>query len=355
MNQVEDRLTSLLTRTADAIEVEPDVDRVLDPAPVILLSGPRSPRRRRAVVLLAGAAAAASVAVAAYWTGLAGQSDVEVEAPAGPTGGTEATGTVPRFVVTQEGWQIDYVDEASDDFGEMSFADGAGNSLQLARYPAEEYATRVEDHERGTPESWTVTIAGQEATVFDYGTSFLASWRHGDYGFELSGGTFATRETFEAVVATVEEVDESEWLAALPDDGVHPDERPAEVESVLAEIPVPPGLDTEDILSTMGRPFGTRDELQAAAVDAVVCGWINQWMEADDAGDSAARGQAVDAMASSRGWPPLAAKAGGPWTTYIWDVADAMADDVPAITEPGLDQGTGYLRHAQCPGAYPED
>src|SRR5262245_64143786 len=66
MSQLEDQLRSLLVRNADAVDVDPDINRVLDAAPVVLLTGraapsSQGPRGRRWKVVVAGVAAAACV------------------------------------------------------------------------------------------------------------------------------------------------------------------------------------------------------------------------------------------------------------------------------------------------------
>ena len=48
MNQTEDRLTSLFTRTADAVEVHQDLQRLVDTTAACSLDGPVAiPRKRR--------------------------------------------------------------------------------------------------------------------------------------------------------------------------------------------------------------------------------------------------------------------------------------------------------------------
>lgn len=350
MNDVEDRVTSLLTRTAEAVDVEPDIDRVLG-APresnvVPLSSGER--RRRRAAVMVVGAAAAVFVAIVAYSVSAPGQDDVEVNAPAASPGddatpgSAEPSSSLPRYVVTQDGWQLDYVDQPSSSYSETTFSDGADNSLQLTSFKGGP-PTTDED-----PRSWTMTIDGTPALAFDLTDYYSAWWFIGDYGFELRGDTFASREDFEAVAATVTQVDETEWLAALPEDMVHPDDLASEVDAALEGVSLPPGLDSEGVLAATDRRVGARDQVRTAAVDVVVCAWIQQWSDAKAAGDTDALNEAVSAMSSSREWPLLAEKAGGPWTQAIWEVADAMAADEPAEAWPDLMGTVDFLHVADC-------
>jgi hypothetical protein len=352
MNQLDDRLTSLLTRTAEAIEVQPDIERVLDPTPMVPLAGAQGPRPRRLAVLSAAVAAAAALIAVVLSIGGPDGRAVNVETPASPAGNAETPEVIPRFLVTQQGWRIISVDEPSRDFAEVTFEDDAGHGLVLTRYSAAEGGDREAQGRLGAQNSWTVTFAGHEATVFERsfsdGISLSAWWVDGDYGFELRSDSYTNPDDYRAVLATVTEVDEATWLAALPGDVVHPDDRTEVIESILAELPVPPDLDVE-ALTANTRPTSTSDQLQTDVTNAVICGWIQQWVDATDIGDNEARRQAVDAMATSHQWPPLVDKAGGPWTDYIWDVADAMTADVPLDAYPDIPQGTGYQRHVGCP------
>jgi hypothetical protein len=224
MNQLEDRLTSLLTRTAETIEVQPDIEKVLDPAPVVPLAGPQGPRRRRLAALSAAVAvAAALVAVVLSIDGPDG-SAVDVGSPASSPGNAATPDTIPRFLVTQQGWRIISVDEPSltlaRGFAEVTFEDDGGHGLLLTRYSAREGEERMAQGRLGAQGSWTVTIAGHEATVFERsfseGVSFSAWWVDGDYAFELRSDSYTNPDDFRAIVATVTEVDEATWLDALP-------------------------------------------------------------------------------------------------------------------------------------------
>lgn len=174
-------------------------------------------------------AAAAVLIVAAVVIGRPTQDNVDTETPATPAGdapAADANNTIPRYLVTQEGWGVDNFGE-DDTGGTTDFSDDAENLLELthgANYEAQ-YEALVEDRTQEGQDRSTTTIAGREAVLFeadDDGPSFEAFWLHDDYVFALRGDTFATREEFEAVAATVREVDEEAWSAALPEDLIHP-------------------------------------------------------------------------------------------------------------------------------------
>ena len=154
-------------------------------------------------------------------------------------------------------------------------------------------------------------------------------------------------EDYRAVAATVREVDQGTWLAALPAGTVAPDDRATAVEATLAELPVPDGLDVEALMAT-----GTANDshsMELEVTNAVICGWVQQWVDGTASGDTAAVDEATSAMTSSRQWPPLVETASGTMKEFVWDVADAMAAGVPLEQFPSLPQGTGYQRHLGCP------
>ena len=77
-------------------------------------------------------------------------------------------------------------------------------------------------------------------------------------------------EDYRAVAATVREVDQGTWLAALPAGTVAPDDRATAVEATLAELPVPDGLDVEALMAT-----GTANDahsMELEVTNAVICG-----------------------------------------------------------------------------------
>jgi hypothetical protein len=89
--------------------------------------------------------------------------------------------------------------------------------------------------------------------------------------------------------------------------------------------------------------------MELEVTNAVICGWVQQWVDATASGDTAAVHEATSAMTSSRQWPPLVETASGTMQEFVWDVADAMAGGVPLDQFPSLPQGTGYQRHLGCP------
>jgi hypothetical protein len=193
-----------------------------------------------------------------------------------------------------------------------------------------------------------MTIAGREASVFDVPGEqgdIAALWSDGEHSFEIRTESFTGRDAFLATAATLSAVDQAAWLDALPAAVVRPADRPAAVDGALAGLPVPDGLDREGLAGA--GTVGDRGAVEGDVTNALVCAWIQQWVDGTEAGDVAAVDEAVEAMASSRQWPVLVAN-GREWAYGIWQVADAMVADVPLDAYPGVPQGTGYLRSIDC-------
>ncbi len=361
MSQLEDQLSSLLVRNAEAVEVRPDITRVVEASPASPLTRrqPKGLRGHRRSIVVAGAAAAACVVAGALVATAGGSRDpVEVgpstdsSAPETDVGDADDFAGVTRYLVTAAGWGVTDVDESSGPeygghVGELELTDGS-RLITLNWYPADQYDNFVDDRQNGAESTSHTTIDGHDALVFDEGSrrTLSAWWLDGDNVFGLRGDNF-TLDEYLAVVATVREVDQDTWLAALPAGTVTPDDRAAAVEATLAELPVPDSLDVDALIAT-----GTANDAHAVELEvtnAVICGWVQQWVDGTASGNAAAVDEATRAMTSSREWPPLVETASGTMKEFIWDVADAMAAGVPLEQSPDLPQGPGYQRHLGCP------
>jgi hypothetical protein len=243
MSQLEDQLSSLLARNADAVEVRPDVTRVVEAGPRLPLTGRRlkSLRRRRWPIVVAGAAAAACVGAGVLVATIGDSPDpVEIgpstdsSVPGTEVGGMDDTAGVTRYLVTAPGWEVTDVDESSGPeygghVGELGLTDGS-HMITLNWYPADQYDNYINDRQNGAESTSHTTIDGHDALVFDEGSrrTISAWWLDGDNVFGLRGDNFAVDE-YLAVVATVRSVDQDTWLAALPAGTITPDDRAAGV------------------------------------------------------------------------------------------------------------------------------
>lgn len=136
----------------------------------------------------------------------------------------------------------------------------------------------------------------------------------GDYYASVRGDGFSEDEVL-ALLDGLRAVSEAEYVAALPEKVVTPAESSATIREVLADVPLPAGF-TPDSVKSPG--YNTPDRVTTRATDAVMCAWVTQWRDALADGDSAAKQEAVDAMAGSDKWDALSGIP--PHSGYYWSV-----------------------------------
>jgi hypothetical protein len=346
VNDLEDRLTDLFARTAAGVEVRPDLARVLDDdSRVPARSRPLRTGRRAP---LAGAAAlGVAAAVAATWLVVRDDHDTSVATGTPPVAedgnedGAPAAG-VPRYLVTEPGWEVTGIEEYQPDSGEMYFEGPGGRHAELSWYDDDEWESRRDDAGLGgaTP---TVAIAGHDALV-TVDPEPVALWQAGGHMFVLQAGSTASLDDLVLFTTTfVDEVGQDEWLAALPDDIVVPTERADLVAATLAQLPVPDGFDPRPHTdSELAR--GTTAVVRAEVATAVACAWIDRW----EAGDAAVRAAATEALGTWRDWP-VGDYVHSQWGSYMGQVAAAMAADQPVNGDTSVPPATTYRRAIGCP------
>jgi hypothetical protein len=122
----------------------------------------------------------------------------------------------------------------------------------------------------------------------------------------------------------------------MPASVVKPGQREDAVDRILAELPVPANLDVEALKQNgmVLNDYALEDEV----TNAVVCGWIQQWVDGKKTGDESAVRQAVHAL-SRKGW------AGHP---FLGDVVHGMKTNTPVNGNRSLPIGVTYQRHMGC-------
>ena len=119
------------------------------------------------------------------------------------------------------------------------------------------------------------------------------------------------------------------WATRIPASSVLPSQTAATIDDILADVPTPAGFDIEPLRTAAGI-VRDRYHVGADATGAVACAWIDSWVSARSAGDTATAQAAVDAMATSHEWDILVEmEAGGGWSSVLWEYADALATDAP--------------------------
>ena len=255
----------------------------------------------------------------------------------------------PRLLVVADSWEVVRADEINTELGEMSFSNGQ-NSLHLIWTSTAEYDTHVKHLKRGAQASWTMTVAGEKTAVFqhDDSTDFSAVWLSDDHALLLHG-RFPNFADYRDVASTLKRVDVNTWLSALPESVVQPYERSSSVESMLADIPVHPSVDVDELKDS--PEVRDRYHLGAEVTAAVSSAWISQWVDATNEGDADSAQQAVDAMSTARNWTVLQEmNEEGDWPEVVWEYADAMADNSPVPAGRPVTVEESYRSALGCEG-----
>lgn len=245
----------------------------------------------------------------------------------------------PRLLIGRPGWTVTTVYGFAEESGSITFANG-DRTLAMDWRPAKEYPGYLESRRVKVSKPEPVEVDGWAGSRFTYSAGDFAIMlkpRDGAFSEMRTSGTW-TRATFDETVAAIKQVDARTWLAALPPEVVTPDQARAEVARVLADVPLPPGLDAAEV-----KVRGANDPYQfgVAVTGQVGCAWIAEWERARKAGDDAAAGRAVDAMQSSRRWKVLNdMNADGDFPEVFWEFADRIAGKSAGKSE-GYREGLG--------------
>jgi hypothetical protein len=293
-------------------------------------------RKNRAIVVASVAFVLAVAAGALYVTAGTGPSPrVVVPADDGtqpvstsPDGNASSLGGVaegiPRLLLTAPGWHVsEVVEPLRSNYGEMKFSNDA-IELELSWYAVGSYDAEVADLARDATARLSTTVDGTQAEVFTKVGYASAIWRSDDRNIIVrSYGLDADALT--RIISTFQRVDATQWVAALPADIIRPTGRSAETRSIVADIPLPPGFDTKEIIDS--GELSDRRSLGIRITTAVTCGWLDLWFDATDTGDRTAASRAASALAASHDWAILNeinAAGGSDFPVVLWEYADAV-------------------------------
>jgi hypothetical protein len=210
-----------LVRRADPIRDEAlDFDDGLDALREDIVARPvlarRRPRRRRRRVVPALGAVLAATAAALIVFFAPGERGTE------PAWAVKVAESVPRLLVGD--WKVTRADEFAVGQGEMDFTDGA-RTVQL---------------------SWR---KGDDAVRKDG----IIGWNQGGYALELRGEAAAEAR------AELRSVSVDEWLGALPASVVRPADGDEVVDTMLVDVPLPPGFErAQFVAGGHARPLPAR-------------------------------------------------------------------------------------------------
>ena len=215
---------------------------------------------------------------------------------------------------------------------EYQFKGPGTDTLDVRTYAGGAFANRA----RVAGEDRTAMPLGvEEFLVADLGDGrYRANTIRGFWAWEFDGSGFASAAEFLAFVGEVRVVDEQTWQSALPSSVVGSGSRAADVNALLADVPIPPNVDMDALRTSDSSE--SRYPFIVAVSGSLVCGWLDVWFDAEAAGDQARMGDAATALASSRNWTMLVEIAAqGGWSDVVWQWADAVNGG------PGVASGAG--------------
>lgn len=206
--------------------------------------------------------------------------------------------------------------------------------------PASYFEARTSGY--GTPGSGMTDLGTTEALgmpvrwfAYDGISRYRAVWVRGAHLVEVDGVT-ADRAAFADALRRLVEVDVDRWLRAMPPSVIAPREALGTVETMLRDVPLPPGLRAAAIAEAAQGDVRDRYQLGAAVTGRVACGWIDEWVLGLDSGDPARVARAVSAMATSRKWTVLREmQTQGGWSDALWEHADVMSGAKATVSSGG--------------------
>ena len=217
-------------------------------------------------------------------------------------------------------------------------SDDGARSMQFNLYPGGDLGTRIAPTGSNVQ---LIAIGGHDAFLSEDG--MRVDWLDGFWVWEATGEGYADLDSFLADAALLEVTDRATWEAELAGHTVLPTERPQQVATMLADVPLPPGFDIS-ALASADRALDD-DQLVAEVTSAVWCEWVSRWDAALTAGDDAAAHTAAAAIASSTGWQALLAiDSKGGWSSAVWEYSARVTNgdrSVVADSKGGLGCSSG--------------
>ncbi len=309
---------------------------VIDDLPV-RTENPR--RRSKWVVPAAAAAVVALVAVGSAWWASGPEPVAE------PVSGFASQPTVEdgdQVVLDAPGWVVTaaYADDTS---GEMTYEKG-GQSLDIMWGNADSYQGYVEDRRhivQPAADGAPITVLGAAAQMWAYSDDDHTAIREveNDQWLEFRGS--GMREAgYLALLEQLRLTDLAGFEATLPESFVVADERAAEINRVLdgidavADPLLPSGVERSSITSDQNDSY----QFGAEIAGAVACAWLDELVDAQQAGDQSRADTAVAVLATSHDWPVLnEMNEAGDYPEVLWQLADeASAGQVPDWFAGGL-------------------
>jgi hypothetical protein len=254
-----------------------------------------------------------------------------------------------RAIWTQAGYTVEYRLQAKrladakqvvidDEPNIISALTPRPAEIQVTWMPASNFAQRIGKpaQDPSLRDLGTTTAAGRTARWFAYRDSnqYRAMWIDGRFMVETTGEA-TDQAAFADVLRRMDVVDVDAWLSAMPASVVKPLDQSAAISELLQGVPLPPAG------WHANGPSGSGDvqdqyQLAASVYGGVTCSWIDEWLLARQAGDTARVQRAAAALKSSHSWSGLVAmsKDGG-YPGVVWELADVINGTRPTVAAGG--------------------
>jgi hypothetical protein len=321
---------------------------------------------RRSRLALAILAAAAILVVALIWSRAGSKEDVDVASkPQKQVEQAEPTRDRPWILLDAEGWAMTESGTFTTDFRDDA------HHLQVL-FPTLPPGAGQLGNIDGFPPSWdelpSRSVLGQEAQILQSreereaaemgladpaGTDeFIAQWEVDGLSYRVVAAV-PTADDFYRLVDGLHYVDFDAFAAAASSASyVAPADQPAVFEELLTDVPRPAGFDAAPLVVDNDGIGEKRRELVNIVGKSVICGWVETWIAATDAGDDTGADEAVAAMRAFLDAPIVGEMKASPsyqmiddhFPVMVEEFADAMQEGRPVTLTgrgPGLEPVPG--------------
>lgn len=173
---------------------------------------------------------------------------------------------------------------------------------------AKVFGFRVEDRANSAEVRTTAPVLGTTAQVFQYeggspGDRDITSlWIEDGRVLEFRSSV-PDMAIFKRRLASLEKVDVTSWLDAMPASVVKSADQPKAIREILSGIDLPPGFTAADVPDE--GLTADRYQLGAVTVSSVACTWFARWATGRLEGNKSKVEESIKAMAGAKSWPIL--------------------------------------------------
>ena len=274
-------------------------------------------------------------------------------------------GEYPRLIIDLPGWEVVRVHEDATGAEYDHRSPQAEATLRIEAGDQQALVDLIADRRASAADSLSTTMFGYPATMTRYADSaeWAVMWQAGDLVYEFRTEPFETATSVQRLLTALTPTEAASWRAALGDNVVTPERVSSVVAEMMRDIPLPADFQPSRMRYDNGvqifgvRLFLDRYQLGAEVAGAATCAWVEQWLQADAAGDEEALLEATEAMATSSDWAILQEmNPAGDYPEAVWETAAAMKTDgvlFPDTPALGWTLANWTNDALGCPSLYP--